>query len=76
MRDVQEIKPNSISHIIGQAHVVEQVKVGLDAAHQDAKKFEHSLMVGPPGCGKTSTAQIVVAPPKKKLPKSVFPSSD
>jgi Holliday junction DNA helicase RuvB len=61
MRDVQEIKPSSISHIIGQAHVVEQVKVGLDAAHQDAKKFEHSLMVGPPGCGKTSTAQIIAS---------------
>jgi Holliday junction DNA helicase RuvB len=33
--------------------------VALDAAQQDARRFDHSLMVGPPGCGKTSIAHVV-----------------
>lgn len=59
MSDINDIKPTSISHIIGQTKVVEQVKVALDAAHQDGRKFDSSLLVGPPGAGKTSTSQII-----------------
>ena len=59
MHDINDIKPSSISHIVGQRKVVEQVKVALDAAQQDGKKFDSSLLVGPPGAGKTSTSQII-----------------
>ena len=59
MNDVNDIRPSSISHIIGQRKVVEQVKVALDAAQQDGRKFDSALLVGPPGAGKTSTSQII-----------------
>jgi Holliday junction DNA helicase RuvB len=59
MNDVNDIKPSSISHIIGQRKVVEQVKVALDAAQQDGRKFDSAMLVGPPGAGKTSTSQII-----------------
>lgn len=59
MHDVNDIRPSSISHIIGQRKVVEQVKVALDAAQQDGRKFDSAMLVGPPGAGKTSTSQII-----------------
>jgi Holliday junction DNA helicase RuvB len=57
--DVNSVKPTSISHIIGQHSVVDQVKVALDASQQDARRFDHALMVGPPGCGKTSISHVI-----------------
>lgn len=59
--DVNAIRPSSISHIIGQQAVVEQVKVAIDASQQDARRFDHALFVGPPGCGKTSMAHVIAA---------------
>lgn len=59
MNDINDIKPTSISHIIGQRSVIEQVKVGLDAAQQDARKFDHAMCVGGPGLGKTQICQLV-----------------
>ncbi len=58
-QDINDIKPTSINHIIGQRSVVEQVKVALDAAQQDGRKFDHALLVGGPGLGKTQVAQII-----------------
>lgn len=57
--DINESRPTSVSHVIGQRFVVEQVKVALDAAQQDGRKFDHALLVGPPGIGKTATAKII-----------------
>lgn len=61
MSDVNDSRPSSISHIVGQRGVVEQVKVALDAAQQDNRKFDHGLLVGPAGIGKTSASQIIAA---------------
>lgn len=61
MNDINDIKPNSIGHIVGQRSVVEQVKVALDAAQQDGRKFDHALMVGGPGLGKTQISQVIGA---------------
>jgi Holliday junction DNA helicase RuvB len=57
--DIANASPSSIRHLIGQEGVIRQVAVALDAAQQDGKKFDHSLLVGPPGCGKTATSQII-----------------
>lgn len=59
--EVNDVTPSSIAHIVGQRSVVEQVKVGLDAAFADNRKFDNALLVGPPGCGKSVTAAIIAA---------------
>lgn len=59
--DISEAKPTSISHLIGQLDVVEQITVALDSAQQDNRKFDHALLVGPPGMGKTAASQIIAA---------------
>ena len=45
-REVNDVKPTSLNHIVGQRSVVDQVSVALDAAQMDARPFEHALLVG------------------------------
>lgn len=59
--EVNDAAPASLDDLVGQQSVLAQVRVALDAARQDRKKFDHSLLVGPPGCGKTQTAKVIAA---------------
>ena len=59
--DINEARPSSVNHLIGQPSVKEQIIVALDSAQQDNRKFDHALLVGPPGMGKTAAAQIIAA---------------
>ena len=38
---------------------MEIVTTELDAAQIDNRRFDHALMVGPPGCGKTAISHII-----------------
>lgn len=57
--DINDVKPSALNHMIGQKSVVAQVAVALEAAFADGKTFDHALLVGSPGLGKTQTAQII-----------------
>lgn len=57
--EVGDVSPTSVSHIIGQQSVVEQVKVSIEAAFQDRRRFDHALLVGPPGVGKSALANVI-----------------
>lgn len=59
--DINEARPSSVNHLIGQSGVREQILVALDSAQQDNRKFDHALLVGFAGGGKTTTAQIIAA---------------
>ena len=60
-RELSVARPTSVSHLIGQEKVVQQVKVALDAAHQDGKRFPHTMLVGPQGLGKTAVGEVIAA---------------
>ena len=57
--EINDVAPTSLRHLIGQQGVIDQVAVALDAAQMDGKKFEHSLLVGPPGLGKSALANVI-----------------
>lgn len=61
MCEINEASPRTIKHLVGQAGVIRQVEVALDASFQDNKSFPSSLLVGPPGCGKSQVASLVAA---------------
>ncbi len=57
--DVSDFSPSSLAHLIGQRNVIDQVMVALDAAQQDGKRFDHAMLVGPPGLGKSALAAVI-----------------
>jgi Holliday junction DNA helicase RuvB len=59
--EITDAAPALLANLIGQQSVVDQVRVALDAAHEDEKKFDHALLCGPPGSGKTQTAKVIAA---------------
>ena len=56
-----DFQPSSLSHLIGRRNVIRQVEVALDACQQDNKRFDHSLLVGPPGLGGRFALAAVIA---------------
>jgi len=57
--DINAVAPTSLKHVIGQTAVKDQVGVALESAFADGTKFDNSLLVGPPGCGKSAVANII-----------------
>jgi len=57
--DVNSSAPSSLGHIVGQKNVINQATVCLDHVQMDGLKFDHSLLVGPPGLGKTAIAKVI-----------------
>jgi holliday junction DNA helicase RuvB len=52
-RDIHDVGPTSLSHIVGQKAVVTQLQIAIDASFEDNTRLPHCLLVGPPGLGKT-----------------------
>ncbi|MHB8974058.1 MAG: Holliday junction DNA helicase RuvB C-terminal domain-containing protein [Pirellulaceae bacterium] len=57
--DVSNSAPSSLNHLVGQRSVIDQVKTALDVAFEDGVRFDHSLLVGGPGLGKTQLASVI-----------------
>ena len=53
------LRPPTLEEYIGQAKVVEKLKIALQAAKQRGEPLEHVLLYGPPGLGKTTLANII-----------------
>jgi Holliday junction DNA helicase RuvB len=45
----------------GQAKMKERLSVQIDSALDRCESLDHVLLIGPPGCGKTTIAQIIAA---------------
>ncbi len=53
------LRPRRFSEYVGQAAVVEKLKVYVRAAKERGDALDHCLFSGPPGLGKTSLAHII-----------------
>jgi len=57
--EINDVKPSSLSHLVGNRGVIEQVRVAIDAAFEDQRRLDTALMLGPPGVGKSSLAFVI-----------------
>jgi holliday junction DNA helicase RuvB len=55
----QTLRPRTLGDFVGQERVKEQLGIALSAAKARGEALDHVLLVGPPGLGKTSLANII-----------------
>lgn len=56
---VDTFVPKSWDEYVGQEKVKNQLKTYIDASVATNTPFQHTLLFGPPGCGKTTLAEII-----------------
>jgi Holliday junction DNA helicase RuvB len=55
----EPLRPRSLDEFIGQAGVVDNLRVFIRAALERGEPMDHALFYGPPGLGKTALAHVV-----------------
>ncbi len=58
-REETSLRPRNTGEFVGQARVVENLKIFIRAARQRGDALDHVLLFGPPGLGKTTLAHII-----------------
>jgi Holliday junction DNA helicase RuvB len=53
------LRPQTLGSYIGQADLVEKLRIALEAVRQRGEAMEHVLLYGPPGLGKTTLAYVI-----------------
>jgi Holliday junction DNA helicase RuvB len=53
------LRPRTISELIGQSHLKQNLQILIAAARQRGDALDHVLFYGPPGLGKTTFAHVV-----------------
>lgn len=59
-REIEKVlRPKSFSDFTGQARILENLQIFVEAANQRGEALDHVLLHGPPGLGKTTLAHII-----------------
>lgn len=60
-RHIWNLRPRTLDEYIGQASIVENMRIAITAARKRGEPLEHVLLHGAPGLGKTTLAHIIAA---------------
>ena len=74
--EIQTLRPERLGEYIGQAEVVETLKIAIEAAQKRHEPMDHVLFHGPPGLGKTTLAHIIAKEMGSHLTTTSGPALD
>ena len=57
--DLRDVQPSSFSHVIGQTHVTQALKIAVEASFQENKRADEICLCGPPGLGKSALVMVL-----------------
>lgn len=55
------LRPKKFNEFVGQGAIVEKLKVFISATLERGEPLDHTLLLGPPGLGKTTLANVIAA---------------
>ncbi len=53
------LRPRALTEFVGQAELVERIRIAVEAVKQRDEPMDHVLLDGPPGLGKTTMAHLI-----------------
>ena len=56
---IRSLRPQTLDECIGQARVVDGLRISIRAARERREALDHVLLHGPPGLGKTTLANVI-----------------
>ncbi len=59
LQQEEQLRPSYFDSFCGQGHVIDNLKVFVEAAHRRDEALDHVLLYGPPGLGKTTLSHII-----------------
>jgi Holliday junction DNA helicase RuvB len=74
--EIQTLRPERLREYVGQAEVVETLKIAIEAAQKRQEPMDHVLFHGPPGLGKTTLAHIIAKEMGSHLTTTSGPALD
>ena len=71
LRFDRTLRPTSLSEMLGQVRIKEQLRIAIEATKQRSEAMDHVLLYGPPGLGKTTISYVIA----RELAGDIHPTS-